>query len=59
MENCRADWHAANGEVVGAPTEVEVPPVDVPEMDDLALLLEKDAGWNQDAGFVDPRLVEM
>lgn len=55
----RADWHTANDEVVDVPAEVEVPSVDVRDVDDLALLLEKYVGWTQDIGSVDHYLVEM
>lgn len=41
------------------PAEVEVPSVYMPEMDDLALSLEKDANWTQDVHSVDHLLVEM
>lgn len=58
-ESCRAYWRAANGEVTNVLAEAEVPCTDVPDMDDLALLLEKDAGWTQDVGSVDPRRFEM
>lgn len=44
IRSCRADWHAANGQVADVPAEVGNPSVDIAEMDHLALLLEKDAG---------------
>lgn len=55
-----AGWHASNGEVatVDLPVEVEVSSVDVSDMEDLALLLEKDADWTHDGGYVDPCHVE-
>lgn len=31
----------------------------MPEMDDLAALLEKNAGWMQDTSSIDPRLFEI
>lgn len=54
-----ADWRSAHGVVADVPAEVEVPSVDMPDMDDLALLLEKDAGWTQYVVSVYLRLVEM
>lgn len=38
---------------------VEVSSVDVPNIHDLPLLLDNDAGWTQEVGFVDSRFVEM
>lgn len=58
MESFQADWRAANGDAHDVPAEVEVPSVDVLDMDDLAFLLEKDAGWTQDVGHVKLCLVE-
>lgn len=58
MKSCRADWRAANGKTIDVPAEVEVPSVIVLEMDDLDLLLEKDAGWTQYVGSFDPLVVE-
>lgn len=41
------------------PMEVEVRSVDVPEMNDLAKLLDEAAGWTQDVTFVDPHRVDL
>lgn len=40
------------------PEVVEVPSVDLPDKDNLALLLGKDAGWPYNVDSVDPRLVD-
>lgn len=53
------NWRAASGEAGDVPEELEVPSVDVPEMYNRILLLEKNAGWIQDVGSVNSRLVEM
>lgn len=45
VESCRAEWRAANGETADVPAEVGASSVVVPEMDELFLLLKKDAGW--------------
>lgn len=58
IESCRTDWPAANDEVVDEPTEVKVPSVDVPDQNELASSLEKDAGWTQSVGFVNPHFFE-
>lgn len=59
MESCHTDWRGAVGEVADVPAEVEVKSVYVPEMDDAALLFEKNAGWTQDVHPVDLRLVDI
>lgn len=40
------------------PAGVELPSVDMTEVDGLALLLENVTGWTQSVVSVDPRLVE-
>lgn len=55
MESCAADWQATNSKVADVPAEVKDPSVDVLEMEDFALLIERDAGWAKDVGSVDPR----
>lgn len=58
-EELSPSWCADNGNIIVFLEDVEVLFVDVPEIDDLAVLLEKDVGWTQKVGFVDRRLVEM
>lgn len=58
MESSRADWSASRCEANDVPAAVESPSAEVPEMDDLAILLVKDAGCTQNVGSVDPRLVD-
>lgn len=43
MESCLAEWHGANGEAVAGDIlgEKVVRSADVPDMDNLALLLER------------------
>lgn len=50
MKRDRVNVHAVIGEVADFRTKANVPYVDVPEKEDLALLLEKDLGWIQDVG---------
>lgn len=57
MESRRSDWRAANCKIVDVTEEVEASSVNVPEMHNLTMLLEKGAGWAQYVGSVDPRLV--
>lgn len=52
-----ADRCVAKGETADVPAEVVGPSAAVPEMDDLPLLLEKDARWTQNDDSVDPHLV--
>lgn len=52
MDSCRADWLAAKGETADVPAEVEVPSVAVPEMHDMAVVVEKVPGKNEDVGSV-------
>lgn len=60
MELFLDDWRAGNVEAVTeeVPAEAKARSVYVPENKDLALLLEKDVRWTQDAGFVDSHLGE-
>lgn len=58
MESCHADWQAAIGEIADVPVAVVVPSINAPEMVHLPQLLEKEAGWTQDVGSVDPHFVE-
>lgn len=48
MESYRADIFATDGETTDVSAVLEGPSVDQPEMGDLAVLLEKDAGWTRD-----------
>lgn len=57
MESCRADWHACNGETAVVAVLVKGQTVDVPKLDDLPLLLNKDADWTQGVCSIDRRLV--
>lgn len=54
MESSKADWRATNGQMTtnDAPDKPKVRACDVPDMEDLAFLLEKDAKWTQDVGFL-------
>lgn len=54
-EVCCAD----NDEPSDVPGKVKGTSVDVHDMDERALFLEKDAGWNPDVEFFNFRLVEM
>lgn len=56
---CCADWRAANGLLADIFAKPKVFSVDVPDMDDLAPLLEKYAGGSNHFGSVDPCAVEM
>lgn len=42
MESCRVACRATNGDTTDVPTDVEVLSINVPEMDSVVLLLEKD-----------------
>lgn len=41
MVSCHEDLQAANGKIADVPGEAEITTVDVPKMDDLALLFKK------------------
>lgn len=58
IDSCRAHWRAANCKIVNVPADAETLSVNVQEIEDLALLLEKDAGWTQDDRSVDPHLFQ-
>lgn len=59
MKGFCADWRTVKGRVAtdDVPTEAKAPSVFVSDKDYLALLLEKNAGWAQDIGVVDPVLL--
>lgn len=59
MESYCADWWAANGKIVDVPAVVEVQSVDMPEIDHLEILLEKDADWTEDFVSVDSLVAEI
>lgn len=52
-----SDWSAVIGETVDVAVEMGGSFVDIPEMYDLALLLEDDGAWTQSFGSVDASLV--
>lgn len=53
------DWYFANGRVATASVEVVDSSVGVPNMDDLALLLEDVTGRTQDVCSFNSRFIEM
>lgn len=58
VESYRADCRTVNVEKTDVSTVVECRRVDLPKIDDLALLVEKGAGSTHDVGSVDHRLVK-
>lgn len=56
LDSCRADRCAAHGETADVPAAVGCASVVVLEMDDLDVLLYRDAGWTQDVGSANPHL---
>lgn len=59
MESCAADWRADKGVIVDVLAEVELPSVDVTEVDEHLMLFEKDASCTGNAGSVDFHLIKM
>lgn len=55
MDSCHVNWRAMSGEANDVSAAVKCPSVDVLEMDDVAVLLEKYADRAQGIGSVDPR----
>lgn len=59
MKRFRVACISASGVINDIPAELQVLFIDVPEIYDLYLLLEKNAGWPQHVSPLNPRLVEM
>lgn len=59
MKSFCTKWRVDNDEATAVPAAAECPSVGVLEMNNLAVLLKKDAGWTQDVVSVDLRLVEI
>lgn len=59
IESLLADWRAGNGQIADLSVEVEVPSVDMTNMDNLTLLLENDSSWSQDFCLVDLHPVDV
>lgn len=52
MNSCQANWRAANREIVDVSADLEIMSVDVLELDDPAVSLEKDRNYNRDVVFI-------